>query len=492
MTCRHRDVAAFKKPGFLKRLGTTHTLTMIQTTIAAIATPPGRGGIGIIKISGQDAVSIAASLFQPSARDVSFSGEDRSFQSHRLYHGHVKDPESGRVLDEVLLAVLCAPRSYTREDVVEIQAHAGPVGLRSILDLVLNHGARLAEPGEFTKRAYLSGRIDLTQAEAVIDIIHARTRKALDAATAHIRGGMSERIESVRDALLVILSRAEAAIDFPEEMEDEDLGDADLICEAIQHEVVQPLQKLADRYENAHFLREGLKTLIVGRPNVGKSSLMNALLGRERTIVTPVPGTTRDAIEDTLSIQGIPVLLTDTAGLHETEDPVEVLGIKRTLEQIGHADMILFVTDISRPLTDDDHQIHEKICHKPFILVANKSDLVADRVAVEIPEDWDMPVVIRTSALCDTGIGRIRKLVAEKFVGKHEEDPIVPNLRHKLVLERSIRAAAAAVDGLQSGLPLELVTIDLREAIDLLGEITGATVNEDVLDQIFDRFCIGK
>ncbi len=387
-----------------------------SATIAAIATPAGSGGIGIIKISGKDALAIAASVFRKSCARTP-NPELRTpnaFESHRLYHGYVVNPENGRVLDEILLAVMVAPHSYTREDVVEIHAHSGSAVLTAILDLVLKNGARLADPGEFTKRAYLSGRIDLTQAEAVIDIINAKTDKSLEIATAQIRGNMKAHIESVRDSLLHILAETEAAIDFPEDVEES--IDTDAVSEVIQNQVVHKLNELIRQYKNAHFLRDGLKVLIAGRPNVGKSSLMNCLLRKDRAIVTPIPGTTRDFIEETLNIRGIQVTITDTAGLHETDDPVEILGIKKAYEYIDNADLILFMTDLSQPLTPDDHKIYEKISHKDFILVTNKADLVEDRFAPDIPDAWRLPKspelrkpeIIKTSVIYDKGVDALR------------------------------------------------------------------------------------
>ncbi|MDM8524468.1 tRNA uridine-5-carboxymethylaminomethyl(34) synthesis GTPase MnmE [Desulfococcaceae bacterium HSG8] len=452
-------------------------------TIAAIATPAGSGGIGIIKISGQDAIKIAMSV-------VSGPWQRTTDNNRRLCHGHVVHPETGQVLDEVLAAVMRAPHSYTGEDVAEIQAHAGQVVLRLILDMVLCRGARLAEPGEFTKRAYLNGRIDLTQAEAVIDIIHAKTEKSLAIAAAQVRGGMRERIESVRERLLYVLTRTEAAIDFPEEVGDT-VNTGELI-RILEHEVIRESEKLLTRYKDASFLREGLKVLIVGKPNVGKSSLMNGLLEKDRAIVTPVPGTTRDSIEEMLNIRGIPVVITDTAGLHSTDDPVELLGIKKTCEHIGNADIILLITDMSQPLTDDDHSIYGKISHKEIILVANKSDLTDDSAEPALPDGWDIPVV-KTSAIYGNGLDMLRDRITGSYVDEdNEAHTIVPNLRHKLWLERGVRAASSAADGIGDGMPFELVSIDLRESVDAMGQIIGITVREDVLDEIFSRFCIGK
>ncbi|MFC1488763.1 tRNA uridine-5-carboxymethylaminomethyl(34) synthesis GTPase MnmE [Thermodesulfobacteriota bacterium] len=475
---------------------------MDRSTITAVATPVGSGGIGIIKISGDNALSIAASIFRKSKsppealsdslRDP-YGPSGSSFKSHRLYYGHVVDPESGRILDEVLLSIMKAPYTYTREDVVEINAHSGPVAIRGILDLVLKKGARLAEPGEFTQRAYLNGRIDLTQAEAVIDIINAKTQKSLEIATAQVKGDMRECIEAIRGSMLEILTDIEAAIDFPEDVGD--ILDTARIVEFVRRNSVEPLNDLVRLHDDAHVLRDGLKLVVVGRPNVGKSSLMNRLLKKDRAIVTPVPGTTRDLIEETLNIRGIPVIISDTAGLHETSDPIEVIGISKAQECIDDSDLVLFMVDISEPLTHEDDKIYETIQGKENILVLNKIDLVDEDFGFEMPDTWRRMHSVRTSALYNIGFTELKDLIADVSVGEFNLETgnlIIPNLRQKIGLERALQAAGAATEGLQSGIPSELIAIDIEEAISALGEIIGITVKEDVLDQIFSRFCIGK
>lgn len=464
-----------------------------NSTIAAIATPAGSGGIGIIKISGQDALPIAASVFkkQNISRSEDLPLKDRD-ESHRLYYGHIVDTENSRILDEVLVAVMIAPHSYTREDVVEIHAHSGPVVLSSILELILKKGASLAKPGEFTKRAYMNGRIDLTQAEAVIDIISARTDRALEIATSQIKGNMRQHIESIRDSLLNILAETEAAIDFPDDMEETDNTDA--LAEIIRKQVTERLNDLISQYENAHYLRDGLRMAVVGRPNVGKSSLMNCLIRKDRAIVTPVPGTTRDLIEESLDIRGIPVIISDTAGLHETDDIVETIGMKKTHECISDSDLVLFVADASRPLTSEDHKIYETIHHKDIILVINKWDLVDEGFRFDIPGSWSQRACIETSALNNQGTDALKDLIAEVSLDRclETESAIIPNLRHKNALKQSLQAALSAAEGIRTGTPFELISIDIRESLELLGEIIGINVREDVLDQIFSRFCIGK
>ena len=398
---------------------------MDRSTIAALATPVGSGGIGIIKISGDNALSIAASIFRkstPPPEALSDSLRDpygppgSSFKSHRLYYGHVVDPESNRILDEVLLSVMMAPYTYTREDVVEINAHSGPVAIRGILELVLKKGARLAEPGEFTQRAYLNGRIDLTQAEAVIDIINAKTQKSLEIATAQVKGDMRECIEAIRGSMLEILTDIEAAIDFPEDVGD--ILEPSRTVEFVRRNIVEPLNDLVNLYDDAHVLRDGLKLVVVGRPNVGKSSLMNRLIKKDRAIVTPIPGTTRDLIEETINIRGIPVIISDTAGLHETTDPVEVIGISKAQECIDDSDLVLFMVDVSEPLTHEDDKIYETIQEKETILVLNKIDLVDEDFGFEMPDMWRRRHSVRTSALYNIGFTGLKDLIADVSMGE--------------------------------------------------------------------------
>ncbi len=467
-------------------------------TIAAIATPIGSGGIGIIKISGQDAFSIAEIIFQrshPSWGADRPEGEALSFplKSHRLYHGYIVNPETGRVLDEVLLSAMKAPRTYTREDVIEINTHSGYIVMASILDLVLQKGARLADPGEFTKRAYLSGRIDLTQAEAVIDIINSRTEKSLEIATSQIKGDLKNRIEFIRHSLIDILTQVEAAIDFPEDVGD--VIDVESVNQILDKSVIDELSDMVAQYENAHFLRDGLKMIVVGRPNVGKSSLMNRLIKNDRVIVTPIPGTTRDLIEETLNIRGIPVIIADSAGLHETKDPVEVIGIEKTKGYIHTSDLILFMIDASDPFTVEDNIIYQTIGDKRLILVINKIDLVEGGFKTEIPETWDEIPSVKISALYGNGLSSLKDLIAKLVLGDHHLDvqsTIVPNLRQKIALEKSLKLAVSASEEIRKGTSFDLIAIDIKETLDNLGEIIGAAAKEDVIEQIFKRFCIGK
>jgi tRNA modification GTPase len=468
-----------------------------SATIAAVASPAGTGGIGIIKISGAAAARIAAAIFKPARPDPL-----PAFESHRLYYGHVVDPGSGRALDEVLLCLMKAPRSYTREDVVEINTHGGPVPIRAILDLVLRLGARLAEPGEFTRRAFLNGRIDLTQAEAVMELIHARSERSLAAAAAQLDGALRQEVEAVRSACLDLVARLEAGIDFPEEA-DEIIAAHDFGFE-IRSQVIDPLARLLRNYLDGRHIREGIKVAIVGRPNVGKSSLMNRLLGRERAIVAERPGTTRDAIEDHLILRGIPVSIWDTAGLRaggdhgERRDPVEAIGMEKTIEHSAGADLILFVLEAHRPVSPGDGDILDRIRLKPFVYVWNKIDLAEDGLApAGLPDDWPKGPAVPVSALHNRGIDALAEQIANAACPGSGAPvdltaAVIPNLRQRNILARCLEAAERARAELaRSGAP-ELVVIHIGDALDGLGEVLGTNAKADVLERIFGKFCIGK
>jgi len=475
---------------------------MDHSTIAAIATPSGSGGIGIIKISGPAAISIAGALFRhrksgagtDSATPAKSSAPNNGFfQSHRLYYGHIVDPDSGTILDEVLLSVMKAPQSYTREHVVEINSHGGRIVLQAILSQVLKQGARLAAPGEFTQRAFLNGRIDLTQAEAVIDIINAQTEKSLQIATAQIDGQLRKKVEAVREALVAFLAQTEAAIDFPEAVED--MVDPESVVVDIQQNIIYPLEGLIQRYIDSRVLREGLNVAVVGKPNVGKSSLMNQLIQKDRAIVTAIPGTTRDIIEEALTIQGVPVILSDTAGLHETDDPVEIIGIEKTIAHVNGADVVLFLAEANQPLTDEDDRIYDKVRSKPVIIALNKIDLVRHPPPAVIPDTWTGSPHVYISALYGQGIDHLKDMIVKTARGDHPVDlgeTLVPSLRHRIALEKSLAAAHAILKQFNDGNAAELIAIHIQEASDALGEILGTNVKIDVLDQIFSRFCIGK
>lgn len=466
----------------------------MNATIAAIASPAGTGGISIVKISGPQAVAIASVLFRGGSASAVQAASECGFQSHRLHYGHIVDPASGDTVDEVLLAVMKAPQTYTREDVVEINSHGSPAAVQAILELVLRNGARLAEPGEFTRRAFLNGRIDLTQVEAVSDLINARSARALEISAAQMRGALRQEILGVRGCCIDLLCRIEAAIDFPEDV------DEALDGQALRHElctgVIEPVRRLVRMYVDGRVIREGLTVAIVGRPNVGKSSLMNRLLGRERTIVTPMPGTTRDAVEDVLVIQGVAVSLWDTAGLQEPGNAVESIGMQKTLERAEQADLILFVMEAHQPLSEDDFRIFNRIRSKTVVLVFNKIDLTAGAAVVAtLPPDWPQERRIAISALKGLGLEGLRAMITRSAWAENALDgagKIMPNLRQKKILERCVEAAEAAAGCLANGGGLELVAIHLKENVELLDEILGSRAKTDILESIFSRFCIGK
>lgn len=467
---------------------------MDDSTIAAIATPAGTGGISIIKISGPQAIAIASALFHGARPTLSDAAPPAEFQSHRLRHGHIVDPVSGVVLDEVLLSVMRAPHTYTCEDVVEINSHGSPAAVRAILENVLRAGARLAEPGEFTRRAFLNGRIDLTQAEAVIDLIQARSTRALEISTAQMNGSLRQEILGIREVCMELLSGIEAGIDFPEDLEES--FDAPATVDRLHGQVIKPIRWLIRLHADGRAIREGLTVAIAGRPNVGKSSLMNRLLSRERSIVTRFPGTTRDAIEDLLVIKGIPVSVWDTAGLQESGDPVECIGIQKTWERCQQADLILFVLEAHRPLSEADLHIFSKIRARPIVCVFNKIDLLEiNSPGPEIPEEWTGLRSVPVSALNGQGLDELRTAIIQSAWLENDlsgEGKILPNLRQKMVLDRSAEAAEAAVGCIEEGGTPELVAVHLKEVVEMLDEVLGLRVKVDILENIFSRFCIGK
>ncbi len=450
-------------------------------TIAAVATPPGEGGVAVVRLSGPDARRIGSEIL---------GRKGDGWDSHRLYHGRVRDPARGFVVDEVMFAFLQQPKSYTGEDTVEIHCHGGPYVVRQVLGLVLAHGARHAEPGEFTKRAFLNGRLDLTQAEAVLDLIRSRTDKAANVALGQMEGGLSQEVRDLREQLVDTLVQVEAAIDFPEE-EIELLQRAELARKVAG--VVDRLSALIDSYEWGRLIREGVRVCIVGRPNVGKSSLMNALLGVDRAIVTDTPGTTRDFIEETVNLSGFPVVLWDTAGLREETEGVERIGIDVTLQRLAESQGCLLVLDGSSPLTGEDRKVMERLRGSQGLVVINKNDLRQriDRAAVAelLPRLRQFEV----SALTEQGLDELRTGLHDCFLDSAEEpEVVVTNVRHKAALDRARSSLAEVHRAMDDGLPPDIVAVDLQEARDSLEEIIGTVTNDDILDRIFSQFCIGK
>lgn len=454
---------------------------IVDDTIAAIATPLGEGGLAVLRVSGPQALSVADKCFRPVGKSAKKASEA---QTHTLHFGHVVDGE--KVLDEVMVSVMRAPRTFTKEDVVEIACHGGLLPAKMILSTLLKNGARLAEAGEFTKRAFINGRIDLTQAEAVADLIHSRTELALAAANEQLAGKLSQRINQLRDDLMKTLAHVEAHIDFPDEDIAPDTKDKLVGRLDGAKRFIDELLRTADE---GQILRRGIRAAIIGRPNVGKSSLLNQLLGRDRAIVSPIPGTTRDTIEETANVRGVPVVFVDTAGLRESEDVIEVEGIRRTREMLERAELILQVIDNSQPLTDEDAKWLEQTMGKKRLIVANKSDLPK---RVRSPEGI---TAMEISCTTGNGIEKLKDAIQNLVWGgeiRAEMLEVMINARHQEALSRARGAIDRSVAGLRAEAGLELVALELREATNAAGEIVGKTTTEDLLDSIFSQFCIGK
>lgn len=457
-----------------------------EDTISAVATAVGEGGIGIIRLSGSKALEVAAALFKPL--DGRMLDE---LPSHQLVYGNVVDYDAGLNVDEAMLVVMRAPRSYTKEDVVEIQCHGGPVILRRILELTLKAGARLAEPGEFTKRAFLNGRLDLTQAEAVMDLIRAKSDASLRLALGQLKGSLTQKIRMMRETILAMIAQLEATIDFPEEdIEELATKEVRIAIVALQKQIDQ---LLAGR-RTGRILREGLETVIIGKPNVGKSSLLNALLGEQRAIVTDIPGTTRDVIEENLSIGGIPLKIVDTAGIRETDDLVERIGVEKARALVDQADLILLLLDLSSPVNTDDREVLSLLDGKEAVVLLNKSDLPPLWREEELKE-LSGKKVIRVSAAEGAGLDELEaeivRLVYDGEVSP-KENAFLQNVRQGELLEKARRLSEEALQTIEAELPPDFIVVDLRSVWEVLGEISGDTVGEDIIDQIFSKFCIGK
>lgn len=457
----------------------------IDDTIAAIATAPGEGGIGIIRISGPKSLEVAEEIF------FSMSGKKISeYPARTLIFGNIKDGD--KKIDEVLVAYMKGPNSYTAEDVIEINCHGGFISVKRILELVLSKDVRLAEAGEFTKRAFLNGRIDLSQAEAVIDVINAKTDKAHEVAENQLDGSLSNRIREFREKVTELLAQVEVAIDYPEE-------DIEFIAyttlEEKTRELNKDIKKLYETSESGKIFREGLKTVIVGKPNVGKSSLLNSILGENRAIVTDIPGTTRDVIEEFVNIKGIPLKIVDTAGIRETDDVVEKIGVEKSMASFDTADLIIMVVDSSSELSEEDREILEKVQGKETILLLNKTDLPQVIDEEEVKKYVNEENIIKISALHNEGIedvhDRIEAMVYKGDI-KSSSNVIITNSRHKDALYRAMKSAEDAMRAIEDRMSLDFVEVDLKNIWDYLGYINGDTVSEDLLDNIFHNFCIGK
>ncbi len=456
---------------------------MPDATIAAIATPLGEGGLAVVRISGASAFAVADKCFLPVGKS---SLKPSAAPTHTIQFGKII--RDGTVIDEVLLAVLRAPRTFTREDTVEISCHGGLLPAKLVLDALLVSGARQAEPGEFTKRAFLNGRIDLAQAEAVADLIHSRTELALAAANEQLAGKLSQRINQLRDDLMLILAHIEAHLDFPEEDISPDTKDK--LLQRLENGVAF-MDELLRTADEGQILRRGIRAAIVGRPNAGKSSLLNQLLGRDRAIVSHLPGTTRDTIEETANIRGIPVVFIDTAGLRESQDEIEREGVRRSRESLAQAEFILHVLDASESLTAADEKYLAEFADKKRIIVRNKTDLPWK---LYLPDNLSDPTV-DVCSVSGQGIEPLKDVIKSLvWAGKIKAEmlQVAINSRHQDALKRARSATRQAGDALRNDLTLELVTIDLRIAANAVGEVVGKTTTEDLLDSIFSTFCIGK
>lgn len=453
-------------------------------TIAAISTPLGEGGIGIVRMSGPDAIMIAGGLFRsPKGKKIA------NARTHTILYGDIVDPVTTNVIDEVLISVMRAPNTYTKEDVVEINCHGGMLPLRRILDLLVKRGARLAMPGEFTQRAFINGRIDLVQAEAVVDVIRSKTDESSRIALEQLSGGLSDEITSIRDGLTEVCAHIEAYLDFPEDEIEPDNVDEILKKTKDLH---ARLSGLVHTYEEGRFFREGLSVAIVGRPNVGKSSLLNALLERDRAIVTEEPGTTRDVIEEYLNINGLPVRVIDTAGIRESHNIPEEEGVRRSLMAIEVADLVVAVFDGSTVMHDEDREVLTRVDGKNTIFVINKSDLL---LVVNEHDIDDEHSVITLSAKNRDGMDDLKDAIVRRILksgGEQREGVIITNMRHKVSVELARDAVFRGVEGMQQDQPLEIIAIEYREALQRLGEVVGVVTTDDILNRIFSDFCIGK
>lgn len=452
-----------------------------EDTIAAVSTPSGHGGIGIVRLTGADAISIADTIFQ-SARNKLLSGSS----SHRILYGHIKDPSSGEIIDEVLVSVMRAPHTYTREDIIEINCHGGYLSVKKILELTLREGARLAGPGEFTQRAYINGRLDLAQAEAVNDLIHAMTGQGEKAAMEQLRGSLSVKVEEIRSGLAELAAFVEAYIDFPEE-DIASLDFQDMRTRAA--DLGESMVSLIEGSRYGTILRDGLRTAIVGRPNVGKSSLLNALLQHDRAIVTDMPGTTRDVIEECLNINGLPLRIMDTAGIRHVDDIAEQEGVKRSISAMEGADLVLLMFDGSDEMHATDQDLIEKSDPDKTIYIINKTDR-EERFAIQ----QKLSPLVRISVKGDSGLDELKKAISDHVLrgNTHESSCLVTNTRHVSALKNATRSLEAFTSALQSNTFPEFLAVDLRDALDSLGDILGITTTDDVLNIIFEKFCVGK
>lgn len=458
---------------------------MNDDTIAAISTPLGEGAIGIVRLSGEEAVKIANRIF---------TGSDLTkVDSHTIHYGKIVDPKTDEMIEEVMISLMRAPKTFTREDVVEINCHGGLASVNRLLELVLERGARLAEPGEFTKRAFLNGRIDLSQAEAVMDLIRAKTDKAMDVAIKQLDGKLSKLIQRLRQDLIETVAHVEVNIDYPEYDDVEEMTKGVLLEKTT--DVYQEIEKLLLMAKQGKILREGISTAIIGRPNVGKSSLLNTLVQENKAIVTDIPGTTRDVIEEYVNIRGVPLRLIDTAGIRETEDIVEKIGVERSRQALKEADLILLVLNNNETLSDQDRQLFELVNDLELIVLINKTDLKDKLARNEVEQLANGHPIVSTSLIEERGIDELEEAITSLFfAGQLESDDIsyVSNVRHIQLLKQAMSALDEAKSAIDLGMPLDLIQIDVTRAWSILGEIVGDTVHDSLIDQLFSQFCLGK
>ncbi|MEC1717264.1 tRNA uridine-5-carboxymethylaminomethyl(34) synthesis GTPase MnmE [Schinkia azotoformans] len=454
-------------------------------TIAAISTPMGEGAIAIVRISGPEAVKAANQIFK--GKNI------EKVESHTIHYGFIVDPEVNEKVEEVMLSVLRAPKTFTREDIVEINCHGGLVSVNRVLQLVLNQGVRLAEPGEFTKRAFLNGRIDLSQAEAVMDLIRAKTDRAMNVAIGQMEGRLSKLVRQLRQTILETLAHVEVNIDYPEYDDVEEMTHRLLLEKAT--EIKAEIAKLLETSKQGKILRDGISTVIIGRPNVGKSSLLNSLVHENKAIVTDIPGTTRDVIEEYVNVRGVPLRLVDTAGIRETEDIVERIGVERSRQVLKEADLILLVLNNAEPLTAEDKKLFEAAHGMDVIVLVNKTDLNRKIDMDEVKKLADNYPVISTSLKEESGIDQLEEAISGLFfTGRLESGDMtyVSNTRHIALLNQAQKAIDDVLSGIDAGVPIDLIQIDFTRTWEILGEIIGDTVHESLINQLFSQFCLGK
>ncbi|SFT23464.1 tRNA modification GTPase trmE [Paenibacillus sp. BC26] len=459
---------------------------MIQDTIAAISTAVGEGGIAVIRVSGPEAVAESAKCFRSKSNIV-------TVDSHTVHYGHIVDPISGEVVEEILLTIMRGPRSFTAEDVVELSTHGGVVAVKRVLELLLRSGdVRIAEPGEFTKRAFLNGRIDLTQAEAVIDLIRSKSDRAFSVAMKQAEGMLSKKVKALRHNLIELLAHIEVNIDYPEH--DVASMTSDYIRERCG-EACAEIDRLLKTASEGKILREGIMTAIVGRPNVGKSSLLNALVQENKAIVTDIPGTTRDVIEEYVTLGGIPLRLLDTAGIRETADVVERIGVERSRSALEEADLILFVLNVNEELHPDDRLLMEQFRNRPVVVLLNKTDLPVVMDTSEVEAIFSSEQIVRLSVLHEQGLETLEDVIKRMFFGGELESAdltYVSNVRHITLLGHARQSLVDAMEATDIGIPIDIVQIDVRTAWEQLGELIGDSVSDSLIDQIFSQFCLGK